>query len=522
MSPAGRGLEYTMTDPMSAYEDLRDIAEERRWNPAQLEDVEVTAKAIAPGQLAESSSDAVGIAHAKRFFEVWMADAGFRAALVTNSDPREAATSRGLVVDPLELRYLWDDAHREQLAADGATYDSFRSQAPPATRHFLAWIEQARRHRDVLRSDSEPTDPRFAAWRRRQLARSATMFRRAYDLYTPHIVFAIELSKGCSVGCWFCGVSAPKLDAHFLHDAPNRRLFVDVLSSLNKRTGTTAGARGFLYWATDPFDNPDFEKFCVDFAGVFGRFPIVTTAQPQRDVARTRSFLDLAKRYNAAKVRFSATTLRILDRVHRAFSAEELATVDVIPINKGSMLRPAASGRAREHYLRQGGEQAQWAEIADTSISCVSGFLVSMVDRTVKLITPCVSSEKWPLGYYVYDERKFVDASDFDAVIEEMTEIHMPLQAPDHDLLQFRADLAYRGADDGFVLTGRYGNLEVTDNPLLRDIGDAIAGGGRTAAQIADEFTDSYGLDQVLPLGWINQFFALGVFDEEPKPRPAS
>jgi radical SAM family RiPP maturation amino acid epimerase len=456
------------------------------------------------------------VAHVKRFFEVWTADSKFREALTV--DPRQAVASRGLVVDPMDMRYLWDAGYREDLAAAGSTLDSFLLEAPEATRHFLAWIQRSHEHRDSMRAESRPVDPRFAAWRDRQIARSSTIFRRTYDLYTPHILFAIELSKGCSVGCWFCGVSAPKLGAQFLHTLPNRRLLVDVLSSLEKYTVPAAGSRGFLYWATDPLDNPDFEKFCLDFEQVFGRFPIVTTAQPQRDVERTRGLLELAISRGAEKIRFSTSTLRQLDRVHREFSAEELGWVDIIAINQGSILRPSASGRARERYLKKGGEHLEWAQaVADTSISCVSGFLINMVDQTVKLTTPCPSSDRWPLGYYLYDERTFTSGSDLDRIVEEMIARHMPLEAPADDVLRFRTDLAYRGTDDGFVLDGRYGTSSMTDNPLLRDVGDAIAEGSQTPMQIARCFAESYGLGEALPLGWIAQLFNLGLIDEEPR-----
>jgi radical SAM family RiPP maturation amino acid epimerase len=461
------------------------------------------------------------VAHVKRFFEVWTADSKFREALTAN--PRQAAESRGLTVDPMEMRYLWDASYRESLAAAGSTIDTFLADSPGATRQFLAWIQRSHEHRDALRAESRPIDRRFAAWRDRQIARSATIFRRTYDLYTPHILFAIELGKGCSVGCWFCGVSAPKLDAQFLHTAPNRRLFIDVLSGLRNFCGPQAGSRGFLYWATDPLDNPDFEQFCLDFQEVFGRFPIVTTAQPQRDITRTRALVDLAMSQGAEKVRFSVANLRLLERVHREFSAEELGKVDIIAINQGSILRPSASGRARERYLKKGGESLEWAKAAaDTSISCVSGFLINMVDRTVKLITPCPSSEQWPLGYYVYDDRAFTTGSDLDAIIEEMIARHMPLQVPVDDVLCFRPDLAYRSTEDGFALDGRYGTSSMTENPLLRDVGDAIAGGKQTPMQIARGFSESYGLEEALPLGWIGQLYDLGLIDEEPRVRATS
>lgn len=460
--------------------------------------------------------DPTEAAQGKRYFERWLADEQLRRADLDRA--RQIAKTNGLTVDPLDVRYLWDDRYREELGASGLDIDEIVRAAPETTKGLFAWIRFCHERRDRMREESRPVDERFAAWRDRQIARSLTTFRRTYELFTPHILFAIELSKGCSVGCWFCGVSAPKLDGQFLYEPPNRRLFLDVLASLRKFTGEMAGRWGFLYWGTDPFDNPDYEKFCLDFQDVFGRFPTTTTAQPLRDEQRTRAFLQLAASRGPATVRFSVLTLRMLEKLFRDFTAEELARVDVIPINKGSVVRPSSSGRAREHYLRKGGEPLEWARTAaDTSISCVSGFLINLVDRTVKLITPCASSEKWPLGYYVYEERCFASGNDLREALDGMIARHMPVTTPVDKVLRFRPDLHYLGTDDGFILDGRYGRETVSDNPLLRDLGDGVENGSQTAAALATGLASDYGLDARVPFSWIDQLFARGVFDEEPQ-----
>jgi radical SAM family RiPP maturation amino acid epimerase len=467
----------------------------------------------APGNPDSGPSE---FAQVKRFFEVWMADAEFRSGL--SRDAVGAAAARGLKIDPFDIRYLWDEQYRAQLAQSGFTIEEIVRTAPEPTQRFFEWIRFCHQIRDQMRAESQPFDARFAAWRERQIARSRTTFRRTYELFTPHVLFAIELSKGCSVGCWFCGVSAEKLDAHFLHSPSNQRLFLDVLSSLRHYAGLRAGGWGFLYWATDPFDNPDYEKFSLDFQEVLGRFPTTTTAQPLRDPERTHAFLRLVASRGASKIRFSITTLRILDRLYREFSPEELGRVDLIPINKGSILRPSASGRARERYLRKGGEELAWAQtVADTTISCVSGFLINMVDRTVKLISPCISSEKWPLGYYVYEERNFASGKELHEVVGTMIERHMPVGAPTDKVLRFRGDLLYRGTNEGFILDGLHGQETVGENPLLRDLGDALAGGRHTGAELARELAEGYGLERSIPLGWIDQLFAKGLIDEEPR-----
>ena len=78
-----------------------------------------------------------------------------------------------------------------------------------------------------------------------------------------HPPFACELSKGCSVGCWFCGVSASKLGGHFEYTPDNGALWKGILNTIREFTGDASGGQGFLYWATDPRYNPDYARVCI-------------------------------------------------------------------------------------------------------------------------------------------------------------------------------------------------------------------------------------------------------------------
>jgi hypothetical protein len=50
----------------------------------------------------------------------------------------------------------------------------------------------------------------------------------------------------------------------------------------------------------------------------------------------------------------------------------------------------------------------------------MSGFLINLVRKSVRLISPCPSSDQWPNGYVVYDERTYAHADEFSALIEDM------------------------------------------------------------------------------------------------------
>ncbi len=102
----------------------------------------------------------------------------------------------------------------------------------------------------------------------------------------------------------------------------------------NQAITLSAGRCPTPRWATDPLDNPDYERFLADFHDVLGRCPQTTTAQPHKDTERTRELLRLSHSLGSPVDRFSIISLNVLNRVHVAFSPGELLRVDCIPQNR--------------------------------------------------------------------------------------------------------------------------------------------------------------------------------------------
>ena len=149
-----------------------------------------------------------------------------------------------------------------------------------------------------------------------------------------HPILAFELSAGCTIGCWFCGVSADRFHGNFAYTAENARLWRAILDHCVDLFGTGAQT-GFCYWATDPTDNPDYPRFLADYHAATGNLPQTTTAAPLKNLAFTREILRLSDQHRCVINRFSILTLRILDAVHAAFSAEELMGVELVLQNRG-------------------------------------------------------------------------------------------------------------------------------------------------------------------------------------------
>lgn len=451
-----------------------------------------------------SAPETVSVSHIKRFRERWTADPAFREQV--SVEPYKAVIRYSLKVDPEEIRPLWDSEVAEK--------NGKKIPVNPQVKRFFEFVENSQASAEIIKSAAaSSSSPHFKAWRGRQIARTTSQFKKSVQDAILHAPVCFELSKGCSVGCWFCGVSALRLSDIFIYNQENANLWHEVLKLMKEILGFAAGA-GFCYWATDPLDNPDYEKFCSDFHEVLGMFPQTTTAQPMKDPARTRALLELSREKGCPLNRFSILSLKMLNQVHEEFSAEELAFVKLVLQNEESGQLKANAGRARERNLKKGEEVSEFPK--QGTIACVTGFLFNMVDRSAKLISPCNADDRWPLGYIVYDEGTFSDVNDLKILLERMISDNMPLTVRPNELINFRRDLKYESLDDGFQLSTRFKTFKFRHESYLKELGEVIHKGGKTAEEIASMF-DTRGVSPAHIFHNLNLMLDRGVLDDEPK-----
>jgi len=446
----------------------------------------------------------INVSHIKRFFERWTADRDFRELILI--EPGKAIAHYSLEVDPEEVRPLWDNEFTKKYgkkAPVSARVQRFRE----------LFIEGSRRAKSKHFCPSL-IEPRFKVWRERQIARVESQFHPDFHESIVHAPVCFELSKGCSVGCWFCGISAPRLGDIFPYNKENAKLWREILGVMRNILGAAAG-EGFCYWATDPLDNPEYEKFCIDFHEILGIFPQTTTAQPLKDTARIRALLKLAKEKGCQLTRFSILSLKIFNQVHEEFSAEELALVDFALQNPESLQIKANAGRALERSKKKGKRNNESVENSpQTTIACVSGFLFNMVERSVKLISPCNADERWPNGYIIYDEGTFSDINDLKSLLERMIDHNMPITVRSNGVIKFRTDLKYESLPNGFQLSTKYLTRKFCNTPYLKELGEVIQKGNRTAGVIALEL-ETFGIPRANTLHYLNFLFNKGVLDDE-------
>ncbi len=433
----------------------------------------------------------------KRFSELVVGDPEFRAALPNN--PEEAVRQRGLDVQPAPLRCLWDPSlhsgqDNTQNHPDIQGYFDWRAAQQAEARGWLLHLETA-------------TPRSFRSWRTRQANRFATQAANGRSRRNRLLPFAIELTRGCSIACPYCGLAAPRLSgiARF-HQEDNAECFAEVLQILLDYIGPGAAA-GFLYWATEPFDNPDYEHYLKVYARVLGIPAQTTTAAWRRNPRRTRAYLHLKERLGGIWDRFSINSLQELHELMDTYSAFELRNIEVILQNPGSLQTRYAAGRARS--TDPDGQV--------DSIACVSGFLINMVDRSIKLISPCTDFDRWPLGYAVYREADFGSGA---------RAVHEFLQACDKEAFQDQDDDGYRpvlrndvertgGAGcQPLVLRFPFGRTRIAAD-LHKELVNAIDG-RRTVHDLVVSMRDRHHPAAVYHA--FHQLYQYGLFEHLPEP----
>ena len=406
------------------------------------------------------------LAEVKRFLELYIADPKVREQARHSPSPLAE-----------RVRTLWDS---EATGPDGALELAYRE------------LLQARQQRRVqAREKSAPGPAAFRAWRERQILRANSELGRTVAQALVHHPVAFELSLGCSVGCSFCAVSAGRLTGVYDYHQ-NQQAWDECVKGVIETLGSAAG-QSVCYWATDPFDNPGYEDFLLDFHRLTGHAPPTTTALADRDLDRTRSFLELSQQ-RGGTVRFSVLSLAQLRRLHQAFSPEELFGVELVLQNRGALTPRASAGRA----FKEGEE--------GSTIACVSGFLVNLVEGSVELISPCAAQARWPQGYRVHGRASFGSASQLPSALEQLMRPEtMPLRLPLERPVQLRQDLRW----DGRALQSRHATHQVDSPELIEALGSEPV----TPVALAQRFLSESTLEQTLYR--LNRLYQQGVLDDD-------
>lgn len=410
------------------------------------------------------------IAEVKRFRERLIGDPAFRTALRDGSHPDCKSFER--------YRPLWDKALGRHV------YDNDGLLSWPDVRLWKSWQEDLVRYRDLMSHypTSHGTNPRFTAWRQRQMARAESELGPMHAAIT-HPVAAYELASGCSVGCWFCGISAASFNGTADYDRDGM-LWRDILSVMADRLGPAART-GFCYWGTDPVDTPDYDRFLNDHGAITGWIPQTTTAAPLKDCDLIRRVLSLSNPDQPVLNRFSVLTTRQLHTIFEVFTPIDLLLVEIVPQMKDSLMPKARAGRALDREKARPEQDLGLSGIA-TTIACVSGFLVNLPERRLRLIAPCRADGANPQGFLTFADETFSDGADFANCMDRIVAAHMPDELAADALVSFRRDLTITTSNRGLRLENAVSVHEVRGFAFLEQFAALLVQSPRPVASIAE------------------------------------
>ncbi len=449
------------------------------------------------------------VASTKRFLEYYSSSKENKDRCL-NGEAQKLAEEIGLDIDTEAIRLLWD----LDIASRRGAHWLYRTDA---VARYQCFMQEKILHRNFIQEvEAVPANNTLRLWRDRQIKRLLIEMDPQKAESVVHTPFNVELSDGCSVGCWFCGVNAKEKGDDFLYTPENAVYWQDFLKTIKEVIGPAA-VSGTCYYATEPLDNPYYESFCKDYANILGHFPQTTTAASTRDIERTRKLLTLSRKYGATINRFSVLSLPMFKKIISSFTPLELLYVELIMQNVESSSAYALAGRAKEnqHVLDKSNEKVNSSFSEDGSIACASGFRVNIVKRTIKLATPKPATADYPEGELIYEEATFTDAASLRETMLRMIETHLPKRLLPRDPVAFSpfSKISLEGSKI-HINTGS--TTQVITTNIFPDCYEYVKAGNMSAIEIAEKVSMEKGHSIEDVLEALNEFFESGILDEAP------
>lgn len=451
-----------------------------------------------------------------------------------NTNAEEFKSKYGLPnVDTYALRLFFGDEPvdwstlSEDEVLDAMPYQLFRY------RQFC--INKVARRDNLLKVENVPLDPKMAKWRERQINRAKGFSGKAYSS-NVQINLALELQDGCSVGCPFCGAGAKKLQKIYRYTDENAELFRNVIKAAHEEIGESAG-KGCMYLATEPLDNPDYELFLADYRKEFNTLPQITTAVATRDVERMHKLLEPLRDEALGYYRFSIKSIKEAEDVLREFSPRELIRVELLPQYEEAPgfqgFAKAGKNRAADKTSTSDPEMAtdrlygvepvkeienekgvcitDQAEekVLVATICCISGFIVNMARKDIRLVTPYPADDEHPDGEVEVARRHFESAEEFRDIIRELIATYMSNQLPSDVVLKpYDYFFIKKLPDKGECILTNAGYYLALDNQFdgFEDTAKLLFEGKYTKKEIAYKLSIEKGIAP------FETYFCLGVF----------
>jgi len=438
----------------------------------------------------------------------WSCNNDFKKEFEEN--PEGALSKRGWgKIKAIELQIMTDPI----LAAQ---YKSSMDETPILIKQYRNFVAAKKRHAVAIR-EIKPENEKWKTWRERMV--KATFWREGHIKHARlvHAPFTIELTQGCTVGCWFCGVDAEGFQKPVELSETKKDLFEEIIESFKKIAGEQAAQHGFLYWATDPLDHPEYEWFLSKFYEKLNYWPQTTTAQGMKHAERLRKMFAHTSELNSFVQRFSMIRKKDLEEIRNYFTPEELFLCEQIAQYDNEMSPKATAGRTRKIAIKKEKEGKKVGfkyNLEETgSIACVSGFLLNMVDQSIKLITPCLATDRWPLGYRILGQ-EVLENGNVEATINKMLDKSINANLNASDVIKVQRGIEVSAVEDNKLAFTKYGHTVLLHNiAKAEEVAEVLSGEGRTLMEICN-LMNKKDVENIETMIMLYKIRELGILDE--------
>jgi len=423
-------------------------------------------------------------------------------------DPEAFINKHNLNLTQYDIDYALTNKY-DAKKKEALNSENYLDLVPESFFRIRQYIENKLYLRDVLRDERcAPDNAKLKKWRQRQINRCNGAIGGANESFI-HAIACYEISKGCSVGCKFCGIGAKKLQKVFRYTPENSALFKGVLNVMKEKFGM-ASREGIMYLATEPLDNPEYELFENDYYEVFGYIPQITTAVADRNIDRTRALINELNLRNGFIHRFSVRSLEMAHTIFENFTPEELLLVELIPQYEEAPNFIGFTVVGNEVENQTGKNTKNDAG----TICCIDGFCINFCDKTVKLFTPCHMDEDNPNGIAIAEEVDFEDAEDFANKIDQLMDKYIQIDLPEDEVLRIYYYYERRHIEQGDALLSKTGGEALLIDKLPKDVGlpvlELLLEGKYTKHEIVALAAQSTGAKPEKVFWMLNQFWNKG------------
>jgi len=481
------------------------------------------------------------LAEVKRFMECYEGDRKFRASVDAGGqftdEQRQTLKDIGVTFEPEAMALLWLKPELVDLVVSMThKYETFE-EAPadihemlasyPEMRIWLLWTfrrSQMFMIHKILASAQPTLSPEYTAWRNRQVSAVRNELGWfGWSLDNP--CHAVEMAVGCSVGCGFCAFDAPKLQVVFdLSKLENRELVCEVAKGMVDVLGWPAG-HGMLYWSTEPHDNPHYVKLLGLWESMTGAKLCTATARAGEDWVR-----DLIDYYTQEPTvpwpRISVLSRKIMYRLHKAFTPLEMMHTSLLMQQSDGEDRRRKVPGGREKMLKQLIDADDLRDVdlenmpedfapPQGSIACVSGLLVNMVNRTLKLISPCYTTLEYRYGYRVFDEMEFDDSpGGFTRALQRLVARNMIIEPYPEMPVRWRDDLKVVPHPEGFTLLSPNTQRDFRRGEMHVRTAELVSRGDMTYEEVFDALSDNPNIGPLVAMSVLSSLFKRGYLCE--------